>query len=67
MTTTLDTSRSKKPRESIDKIFNVLLTESLYLRLNGYAYRFGISKGRLVREALEESFRKIDAENTLER
>ncbi|MDZ4733963.1 MAG: hypothetical protein SGJ16_10315 [Nitrospirota bacterium] len=66
MTPTLDTPRSKKPHEPLNKLFNVLFTETQHLKLNDYACRFGVSKGRLIREALEESFRKIDAENNLE-
>ena len=65
MTPTLDTPRSKTPRESIDKIFNVLMTQAMYARLESYSSRFGISKGALIREALEEHFQKIDAENAL--
>lgn len=62
MTTKLETPRSEKSREPLEKPFNVLFTESMYLRLHGYASGSGISKGRLMREALEEHFHKIDAE-----
>ena len=64
MTTTLQTPRSEKSRESLEKPFNVLFTETMYLRLHRYASGLGVSKGRLTREALEERFQKIDAENS---
>ena len=66
MRTTLDTPRSKKPREPLDKLFNVLFTETMYARLESYSSRFGISKGALIREALEGRFQTIDDENALE-
>jgi hypothetical protein len=62
MTTTLETLSSMKPREPLEKPFNVLFTESMYLRLHSYASGLGVSKGRFMREALEEHFQKIDAE-----
>ena len=63
ITTTVETPGSLKSPESLDKVFHVLFTSTMYLRLNGYAYRFGVSKGHMVREALAEHFQKIDAEN----
>ena len=62
MTTKLETPRSEKSRESLEKPFNVLFTATMYLRLHRYASGLGVSKGRLTREALEEHFQKIDAE-----
>ena len=64
MTTKLETPRSEKSREPLEKPFNVLFSKTMYLRLQGYASGFGISKGLLVRNALEEHFQKIDAENS---
>jgi predicted DNA-binding protein len=52
-----------KSREPLEKPFNVLLSETMYLRLHRYASGLGVSKGCLIREALEDHFQKIDAEN----
>ena len=66
MTKTLDTSHPKKSREPLDKLFHVLFTETMCLRLNSYANRRGISKGRLVRIAVEEHLHKIENPQSLD-
>ena len=66
MTTTLETTSPKKTLEPLDRLFNILLTDTMYAELHGFALRFGVSKGHMVRIALEEHFRSIDTKNTLE-
>ena len=67
MTTTRETTSPKKSLEPLDRLFNILFTETMYAQLHDFASRFGISKGCLVRIALEEHFRSIDNTNTYDR
>ena len=67
MTTTRETTSPKKSLEPLDRLFNILFTETMYAQLHGFASSLGISKGHLVRIALEEHFRSIDNTNTYDR
>ncbi|MGH7183815.1 MAG: hypothetical protein ACREJN_17815 [Nitrospiraceae bacterium] len=65
MTTMLETPHSMKSREPLDKLFHVLFTPRMYTEIESLSAQLSISKGALIRIAIEEYFSKVGAEKSL--
>ena len=63
MTTTLEAPHTLKSRETLEKVFNVLFTPTMYAEIENHSTHLSISKGALIRCAIEEHLRRMDAEN----
>ena len=78
MTMTLEVPQPIKSHESLEKVFNFLMTPSMHKKIEHLSKHLRISKGSLIRLALEEYvcqlehdgtgdyFRKMDDENSIE-
>jgi len=66
MTTTLEAPQSMKPRELLEKVYHVLMTPTMYTEIENLSVHLNISKGALIRFALEDYFRKMDEEDTVD-
>ena len=64
MTTTLETTDAIKSREPLEKVFNVLFRPSMYAEIESLSAHLSISKGALIRFAIEEYLHKVDAEKS---
>lgn len=64
MKTSLETTHAMKSREPLEKVFNVLFTPSMYTEIKSLSAHLSISKGALIRFAIEEHLRKVDAEQS---
>ena len=64
MTTILETPHSMKSREPLDKLFHVLFTPTMYTEIESLSAHLSISKGALIRLAIEEYLSKLDEKNT---
>jgi hypothetical protein len=64
MQTTLEDSCSMKSHETLDKVFHVLFTQSMYTELEALSTRRRVSKGALIRLAIEEYVRQLDHEHS---
>lgn len=62
MRTSLETTHAMKSREPLEKVFNVLFTPTMYTEIESLSAHLSISRGALIRFAIEEYFRKVDAE-----
>ena len=63
MTTTLETPQSIKSQENLDKAFNVLFTPTMYTQIVNHSNHLNISKGTLIRFAIEEYLHKKEEED----
>ena len=66
MTTILETPHSMKSREPLEKLFHVLMTPTMYTEIESLSVHLRISKGALIRFAIEEYLSKVDEKNTIE-
>ena len=66
MTTILETPHSMKSREPLEKLFHVLMTPTMYTEIESLSVHLNISKGALIRFAIEEYLSKVDEKNTIE-
>ena len=64
MTTTLEAPHALKSRETLEKVFNVLFTPTMYAEIENHSTHLSISKGALIRCAIEEYLSKVDAEKS---
>ena len=64
MTTTQDVPQSMKSHEPLEKVFNVLFTPTMYTEIESQSTQLRISKGALIRCAIEEYLHKVDAEQS---
>ena len=64
MTTTLEAPRAIKSREPLEKVFNVLFTPTMFTEIESHSTHLSISKGALIRFAIEEYLRKLGAEKS---
>ena len=62
MTTTLETPQSMKSREQLEKVFNVLFTPTMHTDIERLSAHLKISKGALIRCAIEEYLYRVDVE-----
>lgn len=66
MTTILEAPQSMKSREPLEKVFNVLFTTTMYAEIEHHSAHLSISKGALIRMALEDYLRKKEEEDALD-
>jgi hypothetical protein len=66
MTTTIETPNALKSPEHLKKLFHILMTRTMYTKIENLSVRLSISKGALIRFALEDYFRKMDEEDTID-
>jgi predicted DNA-binding protein len=66
MTTSPQTPTALKSREPLEKVFNVLFTPTMYTEIENHSTHLGISKGALIRSAIEAYVRKMEEEDALE-
>lgn len=59
MTTTLEAHQSMKSREHLEKLFHVLMTPTMYTQIEHHSAHLSISKGALIRFAIEEHLRRL--------
>jgi predicted DNA-binding protein len=64
MTTTLETPQSMKSREHLEKLFHVLMTPTMYTQIENHSAHLSISKGALIRSAVETYLSKVEAEQS---
>lgn len=64
ITTTLEAPQSMKSREPLEKVFNVLFTPAMFTHIESHSTHLGISKGALIRSAVETYLRKVEAEQS---
>ena len=60
MTTTQQTPSVLKFQESLDNVFHVLFTRSMYTEIENRSTDLHISKGALIRLALDEYFKNLN-------
>ena len=65
MTTTLETPQSMKSREPLEKVFNVLFTPTMYTEIAHHSNHLNISKGNLIRFAIEEYLQKLQDQESM--
>ena len=63
MTTTLEAPHTLKSRETLEKVFNVLFTPTMFTEIENHSTHLSISKGALIRCAIEDYLRKVDVAN----
>lgn len=66
MTTTLETPQSIKSQENLDKAFNVLFTPTMYTQIVNHSKHLSISKGALIRIAMEDYLHKREEDDALD-
>ena len=66
MTMTLEVSQPIKSHESLEKVFNFLMTPTMHNEIERLSAHFRISKGSLIRLALEDYFCKLEQEDTVD-
>jgi hypothetical protein len=64
MPTILETPQSMKSHEPLEKVFNVLFTPTMYADIESQSMQLRISKGALIRSAVETYLRRMDAEQS---
>ena len=64
MTTILEAPNALKSREPLEKVFNVLFTPTMFTEIENHSTHLSISKGALIRCAIEEYLSKVDAEKS---
>jgi hypothetical protein len=63
---TLEVPQPIKSHESLEKVFNVLMTPTMHNQIEHLSVHLRISKGSLIRSALEDYFCKLEEENTMD-
>lgn len=64
--TTVEAPQSMKSHEPLDKVFNVLFTPTMHTQIEHHSTHLKISKGALIRMALEDYLRKREEEDALD-
>jgi hypothetical protein len=63
MKITVRTQDGIKSHEPLEKVFHVLLAPSMYAAIESHSAILKISKGALIRSAVERHLRNLDARN----
>ena len=66
MTTTLEVPQSMRSREHLEKLFHVLMTPTMYTQIENHSAHLSISKGALIRLAMDDYLRKREEEDALD-
>lgn len=66
MTTTLEAPSALKSHEALDKVFNVLFTPTMFTEIENHSTHLSISKGALIRLAIEEYLRNLEPNKPVE-
>lgn len=62
MTTTVEKLNALKSSEHLEKVFNVLMTPTMYTQIDNHSAHLSISKGALIRSAVQTYLSKVEAE-----
>jgi hypothetical protein len=66
MTMTLEVPQPIKSHEPLEKVFNFLMTPTMYAQMEYFSAGLSMSKGALIRLALEDYLIKLEVEDTVD-
>lgn len=65
MTTIQEPPDPKKPTQPLNKLFHVLFTRGMYTELEVLSTRFKLSKGAIIRLAIENYIRRLKEQKSV--